>query len=264
MAQRAYGLARPNAYIDVEFQEASMTAKAAPSGPAPSKRDAVVQALMGLAAGRPWNDIELADIARAAGITLAELRDLFPSKGAILGGFSRMIDRQVLDETTDDLAGEPARERIFDVMMRRFDAMAPYKAALRRITYALRQEPLSLAALNREGINSMRFMLAAAGISTEGPLSGLKLQGAVIVFGNTMQTWLEDEDPTLARTMARLDRELRRGERVMEQAEDLRRLTAPLRALGQAIVDGRNRMRRGSRRRERYEDGDTTDPAAAI
>jgi AcrR family transcriptional regulator len=239
-----------------------MTAQAA--APAPSKRDAVVDALMTLATGRPWTDIELSDIARAAGITLAELRDLFPSKGAVLGAFSRRIDRQVLEGTTDDLAGEPARERIFDVMMRRFDAMAPYKRALRRIIYALRQDPLSLAALNREGINSMRFMLAAAGISTEGALSGLKLQGAVIVFSNTMQTWLEDDDPTLARTMARLDRELRRGERVMEQAEDLRRLTAPLRALGQAVIDGRNRMRRSARRRERFEDGETNDPAAAI
>jgi hypothetical protein len=242
-----------------------MTAQAPAALPPPSKRDVVVQALMKLAAGRPWNDIELVDIAREAGITLAELRDLFPSKGAVLGAFSRMIDRQVLEGTTNDLADEPARERAFDVMMRRLDAMAPYKTALRRIMYALRQDPLSLMALNREGLNSMRFMLAAAGISTEGSLSNLKLQGAVIVFANTLQTWLEDDDPALARTMARLDRELRRGERVMEQADDFRRLTAPLRALGQAVIDGRNRLRRRSRRRERYdEDGDTNDPAAAI
>jgi hypothetical protein len=95
--------------------------------------------------------------------------------------------------------------------MRRLDALTPYKRALRRITFALRQDPLSLAALNRSAINSMRFMLAAAGISTEGPLGGLKLQGSVIVFANTMETWLEDDDPALARTMARLDRELRRA-----------------------------------------------------
>ena len=109
----------------------------------------------------------------------------------------------------------------------------------------------------------MRFMLAAAGISTEGPLSALKLQGGVLVFANTMQTWLDDDDPALARTMARLDRELRRGERLLEQAEDVRRLTAPLRALGQALIDGRNRLRRG-RRPPEEPDGDGTDPAAAI
>jgi len=225
-----------------------------------SKRDAVVDALMALAAERPWSDIELIDVAEAAGVTLAEFRDLFPSKGAVLGAFSKRIDREVLQGTSDDLKEEPARERVFDVYMRRLDAMTPYKRALRRIVTALRQDPVSLMALNREGLNSQRFMLAAAGISTEGPLGNLKLQGGVIVFANTLQTWLEDEDPALARTMARLDRELRRGERVLEQADDLRRLTAPLRALGQAIFE---RGRRPRRPRQRYDD-DMSDPAAAI
>lgn len=228
-----------------------------------SKRDAVIDALMVLASDRPWNDIELADIAEAAKVSLVELRDLFPSKGAILGGFSRRIDKKVLSGASDDLKGEPARERVFDVMMRRIDALSPYRAALRRITFALRQDPLALAALNREGLNSMRYMLASAGIATEGPLGGLKLQGAVIVFANTMQAWLEDDDPALAPTMARLDRELRRGERVLEQAEDLRRLTAPLRAFGQALIDGRNRMRR-ARARPRYDVDETGDSTAAI
>jgi hypothetical protein len=169
----------------------------------------------------------------------------------------------VLEGTTDDLKGEPARERLFDVMMRRLDALTPHKRALRRITFALRQDFAALAALNRSAINSMRYMLASAAISTEGPLGGLKLQGAVIVFSNTMQTWLEDDDPALARTMASLDRELRRGERVLEQAEDLRRLAAPFRALGQALLD-RGRRRRRGRRRERFEEEEDGDPAAAI
>jgi hypothetical protein len=112
-------------------------------------------------------------------------------------------------------------------------------------------------------LNGWRFLLASADISTEGPLGGLKLQGAVLVFGNTLETWLEDDDPALAKTMARLDRELRRGERVLEQAEDFRRLTAPFRAFGQALLDGRSRMRRRARRRERFDD-DMGDPAAAI
>ena len=219
-----------------------MTLQAAPQATA-SKREAIVEALMRLAADRPWHEIELVDIAREAGVTLSEFRDLFPSKGAVLGAFSRMIDRQVLDGTTDDLADEPARERVFDVMMRRIDALTPYKDALRRITHALRRDPLSLVALNRVALNSQRFMLAAAGISTEGDLGALKLQGAALVLGRTLETWLDDDDPGLARTMARLDRELRRGERVLERADDFRRLTLPFRALGEVLLD---RSRRGA------------------
>ncbi len=225
------------------------------------KRRAVVDALMDLAARRPWSEIEITDIAQAADISLAEFRDLFPSKGAVLGALSRQIDKQVLEGTTDDLAGEPARERVFDVMMRRFDALAPYREALRRIFRDLQYDPLSIAALNQVALNSMRFMLAAAGINTEGPLGTVKLQGAVLVYSNTMRTWLEDDDPTLARTMARLDRELRRGERVLEGAEDLRRLTAPFRAFGRALLAGRRSERRDSRRTG---DGDVDNPAAAI
>ncbi|MCB5173788.1 MULTISPECIES: TetR/AcrR family transcriptional regulator [Microvirga] len=232
-----------------------------PAEASTNKRQAIIDALMDLAAKRSWNDIELNDIAQAADVSLAEFRDLFPSKGAVLGALSRQIDKQVLEGTTDDLAGEPARERIFDVMMRRFDALAPYKEALRRISRDLRYDPASLAALNQVSLNSQRFMLAAAGISTEGPLGALKLQGAVLVYANTMRTWLDDDDPTLARTMARLDRELRRGERVLEQAEDVRRLTAPLRAIGRALLEGRRSSRR---ERRRPEDGDVDNPAAAI
>ncbi|HEX8165410.1 MAG TPA: TetR/AcrR family transcriptional regulator [Beijerinckiaceae bacterium] len=229
--------------------------------PAPP-RERIVEALMRLAADRPWNDIEITDIAQEAGVTLAEFRDLFPSKGAVLGAFSRAIDKAVLAGSGEDLAGEPARERLFDVMMRRIDALAPHKRALRRIFYALRRDPLALMALNQSALNSQRFMLAAAGISTEGPLGLLKLQGAAIVLANTLETWFEDDDPALARTMARLDRELRRGERVIERAEDFRRLTAPLRALAQAFFDGRARVRR--RAEGRAGDGEAEDPAAAI
>ncbi|MBY0299740.1 MAG: TetR family transcriptional regulator [Methylobacterium sp.] len=211
-------------------------------------REAIVEALMRLAAEQPWHDIEITDIAREAGVSLSEFRDHFPSKGAVLGGFSRMMDKAVLAGTTDDLADEPPRERLFDVLMRRLDAMTPYKTALRRIAFALRTDPLSLAALNGVALNSQRFMLAAAGISTEGPLGRLKLQGVVIAFARTLETWFEDDDPSLARTMARLDREIRNGERLMERAEDLRRLTAPFRALGRSLVE------RGSRRARRPRD----------
>jgi AcrR family transcriptional regulator len=227
----------------------------------PSKRDVIVQSLMDLAARKDWHEIEIPEIAQAAGVSLAEFRDLFPSKGAILGAFSRMIDLKVLEGTSDDLAGEPARERIFDVMMRRIDALTPYKPALQRMVRDLQFDLPSLAALNRVGLNSQRFMLAAAGIPTEGRLGTLKLQGANLVFGNTFRAWLQDEDPALARTMARLDRELRRGEGLLERAEDLRRLTAPFRAFGRALMERRS----GSGKAPKAADnGETSNPAAAI
>ncbi|MBY0251052.1 MAG: TetR/AcrR family transcriptional regulator, partial [Methylobacterium organophilum] len=176
---------------------AAEAADAGAKGGAPKlpPREAAVEALMRLAAEQPWNDIEVSDIAREAGLTLAELRDLFPSKGAVLGGLTRIIDRKVLEGDLTGLEEEPSRERLFDVLMRRLDAMEPYKPALRRIAYALRGEPLSMLALNGVMLNSHRYMLAAAGIDTEGSLGQLKLQGVVIAFARVTQVWLDDDDP---------------------------------------------------------------------
>ncbi|MCP8937030.1 TetR/AcrR family transcriptional regulator [Alsobacter sp. SYSU M60028] len=225
-------------------------------GTSRSARDRVIDALMALAEERRWDEIGLTDIAEAAGVSLAELRDLFPSKGAILGGFSRRIDRQVLEGTNDDLVGEPVRERLFDVMMRRLDALAPYRESLRRIMRDMSLDPLHLAALNQMQLNSQRFMLAAAGIDTEGPVGAVKLQGAVLVWGRTLRTWLDDDDPGLARTMASLDRDLRRGGEFVRGLTDLTRMASPFCALFRRVAEDGRRLRQRRRARRGDEDRD--------
>ncbi|TCR69881.1 TetR family transcriptional regulator [Bosea sp. BK604] len=216
---------------------------AAPADP----RRLVVAALFKLAAERSWDEIELGDIATEAGVSLAALRNLFPSKLAILGGLTRIVDEAVLAGASDDLAAEPARERMFDLVMRRLDALTPYKAGLRRVVRAVRRDPLTLAALNRASVNSWRYMLASAGIATEDALGPVRVQGAVLLMARVAETWLEDDEPELSRTMARLDRELKTASWVLSRAEDVHRLTAPLRGLARALCGARPRVRRRER-----------------
>jgi hypothetical protein len=52
--------------------------------------------------------------------------------------------------------------------------------------------------------------------------------------------------------MAALDRELTRGDRLVARAEDLQRLTAPLRAIGRGLIASRRSWRQ--RGRDRYSD----------
>lgn len=223
-----------------------MARKTTAATSSPDPRSAAIEALMRLASERDWEEIELADIAASAGLTLKDLRGLFPSKAAMLGGFARMMDDIVLADMTDDLSDEPIRERLFDVMMRRLDAMAPYKPALRRIMTMLRRHPLDLAALNGAALNSWRYMLASVDVPTEDELGAVRLQGAVLVYARVMETWFSDDDPGLARTMARLDRELERAGRIMRGVQGLHRLTAPFRGALHALCSAP-----ATRRRER-------------
>jgi AcrR family transcriptional regulator len=200
----------------------------------PDPREKIIDALMGLAAERGWDEISLADVADRAGLTLAQFRDFFPSKGAVLGGFSRRIDKIVL-EGGEKLAGESpqdlsAKDRLFDVLMQRFDAMAPYKAALKNINDWAMQDPLALPALNQLALNSLRFMLEAAGLNSEGPLGTLKLQGLALSWTRVFHVWLADDSEDGAKTMAALDKELARGEDLVERVEGARRRLAPFAA----------------------------------
>jgi AcrR family transcriptional regulator len=204
----------------------------------------MVDALLALAAEQPWDMISLAAVATRADVSLADLRDAFPSKGAMLGGFVRRIDRIVLEGTGEDMDDQSARDRLLDVMMRRFDALLPYREGLRSITAGMERDPLGLLALNQQGLNSWRYMLEAAGIDVEGPLGAVKIQGAILVFGRAFRTFLDEEDAALPRTMAVLDRELKRGEWVMERAEGLNRFAAPFRGFLRAACKAKPRRNR--------------------
>lgn len=226
-------------------------APAATTAPKSDPRTAAVEAMMTLAAMLPWDEIELGDIAAEADMSLAALRDLFPSKGAMLAGFGRMIDSRVLVHDSADLANEPIHERVFDVVMRRLDAMARYKPALIRMAPMLQRDPVTLLGLNGAALNSWRYMLASAKVPTEDALGNIRVQGAVLMFARVLDVWLRDDDPALSRTMAALDRQLKSAGQIMRRIEDLRKFTAPLRGLAQAVCNRRS----GGRKRARS-DGD--------
>jgi AcrR family transcriptional regulator len=181
-------------------------------------RNRIVDALMELAAEGPYADVTLMAIAERAGVSLATLREAFDGRLAMLREFARRIDRQVLEgsgETTE----ESPRDRLFEVIMRRFDVLAPYKAGLKSIAAAARRQPSLALALGAIGLASQPWMLAAADIGATGPRGAVKAQGLALVQAGAAAVWLEDEDSDLGRTMAALDKGLRRGERALARLD---------------------------------------------
>lgn len=178
----------------------------------------VVKAALDLAAERPWQDVALRDIADKASVPLADLRkDFAGGKPAILGEFMRLVDDAVLARNPARDAGQPARDRVFDVVMTRLEVLQPYKAALRSIADA----PGSTLALAGRAMASQAWMLHAAGIGTDGPLGSARVAGLASVYGSVLRTWLDEDDVQAPRTMAALDRRLKRGEGVLNSLNDV-------------------------------------------
>jgi AcrR family transcriptional regulator len=183
------------------------------TAPAASDSDRIIDAALACIARQGWRRLSLADIAAEAGLPILRVYRLFASKPAILRGFFRRVDEAVLAAPLDSEPDERPRDRVFDLLMRRFDALTPYRAAFEVLVRELPTDPLAALAAGAGLLRSMRWMLETAGISGEGLGGVLAVKLTAAAYLATLRVWLRDESPDLAPTMAALDRRLRGIER---------------------------------------------------
>lgn len=184
-----------------------------------SKRSKAVRAAFDLARERAWGDITLTDIAQAANLELADLRREFSCKADIIRAFQKEVDAEVLAKVRPAGETQSPRDRLFDIVMTRFEVMQVYKPALKRISSYLCCRPGEAAAVLCSSLASQYWMLAGAGTKLDGPLGALRVTGLASVYGKVFQVWLDDPSPTLDKTMAALDKRLARGERMLSAIE---------------------------------------------
>jgi AcrR family transcriptional regulator len=180
----------------------------------PSSHDRVIDALLDRLSTTPWPEISLGQIAQDADMDLAQLRALFPSKGAIFAGFARRIDVQSLKAVPSTVSpDETPREKLAVLLQNRFQAMVPHKAALQRFSDALKTDPAAALAWNRVLLTSAQWTLAAACIPETGISGTAKAQGLVVLLVKVMPVWLNDDTADQSETREALDRELARVEK---------------------------------------------------
>ena len=174
----------------------------------PKKR--IIDAAFALAAERGWRGLTLAEIAEEAGLSLAQVRAHISSKPAILLALNDLVDEAMLAGGVAE--GATPRERLFEVVMRRFEALEPYKDG---VAAALRDgpgDPLTALCGGLRLLRSMAWALEAAGISSAGLLGFARTKALAGIYLSTMPVWLRDDSEDLGRTMAALDRRLARAE----------------------------------------------------
>ncbi len=182
--------------------------------PDPATR--LMDAAMRLAALQGWAETTMAEIAAEAKVPLTEMRGLYGSKEALLAAFFKRIDEAMLQGIEADYGDEPARDRLFDIILRRFDAMAPYKDGIRAVVRDLARDPALFACFAAGPIRrSLDWMLAGARIDPWGPLQPLQRKGLGLVYLTALRAWMRDDSPDLAGTMAAVDKGLARAEAVM-------------------------------------------------
>jgi ubiquinone biosynthesis protein COQ9 len=185
---------------------------------------ALVTAAFRLAAEDGWRKVSVASAARAAGLSLAEARGRFPSRAAILLRFGQLADQAAL---LDAPSRGPVRDRLFDLLMRRFDMLQAHRSGVQALLRSLPTDPPTALLLACETRRSMRWMLQGAGVSATGPRGGLQVRGLVAAWLWAVRAWDRDESEDLSGTMAAIDTALQRAEQISAWLHGPRPAPAP-------------------------------------
>ena len=176
--------------------------------------ETVLDAFIGLISKRGFVEVTLRDVAAAADLGLADLYRLYPDKVALAGAFMARIDAAVLAGTPRQAdPEETARDRLFDVMMRRYDALKPYRAASAAIRRAGTRDPLLALAMGPALRRSMAAMLEAAALPSDGLRGAVRQNGLLAIHYAVARVFDRDDSVDLSKTMAALDSRLKMAER---------------------------------------------------
>lgn len=170
-----------------------------------------IQAALSLAALQGWADTTMKDIAQESGVSMFDLTNVFVGKKDILRAFNLMVDRAVLVEIDEEFSGEPIKDRLFDILMTRFEVLKPYKDGVAAILKDKMRDPIAFSCEFAMYFRaSMESMLDAAEVPHWGPFRPLQVKGLTAIYAFTLSTWLRDNSDDTNQTMATLDRLLSR------------------------------------------------------
>ncbi len=181
----------------------------------PDVRTLIVEKTLHLAQEQGWEYTTLRDIARETALSAAELYDIIDDKNDVLVLLGRMIDRQVAqgvsfqnDETTTP------RERLFDLLMDRYEVLNDYRDGLMAILESFKYDPKQAIISMPHLCRSMSWMLELSGIETNGVKGAIKVTGISAIYLKVLKDWKDDDSADLSKTMASLDKALERAEQV--------------------------------------------------
>lgn len=161
-----------------------------------------------------WRGFSFATLARRTGVSRVEIYRQFRSRDALLGELNRRADEAMLAVDEAEVAGLPPRDRVFELLMRRLEALVPYRAGLARLAREARADPCVALVTACRLERSFVWLQDAAGLRHHGLRASLARRALSLAYARAVQVWFEDPGADLGKTMAELDKQLRRVQNV--------------------------------------------------
>lgn len=176
----------------------------------PALRRDLARAALSLAASGAWREVTLTKLADAANRPVSDYYGA--SVGEAVDCVEEAFDRAIGDNLDKLDPGQSVRDRLFELIMRRFEAMEPHRVAVAAMEQGQDRDPTLIAAAHQRHVRCARWVLAIAGLEADGMTGQARAQGLGVIIGQARAAWRGDGAGDFAKTMASLDRNLRRAE----------------------------------------------------
>jgi hypothetical protein len=184
--------------------------KAQPQKNSTKIRTYILSAALEVASVRQWEFVSLIEIADSAGLQVNDITSVYAAKSDILEAIIDDLDNEVVLSFPDYDEDIPARDRIFDVLMERFDIANPHRDAhisfFKSFGWTQNESCADISLMKK----SMTRMAKCAGLDTNGLSGALAVTGLSMAYLWVVLTWINDTSPDLSKTMAELDKTLGR------------------------------------------------------
>lgn len=173
----------------------------------------LAEAALKLLGKQGWKALTLASLARSAGRPLPDVLSILPSKSALPGIILRKLAKETARRYKTDGKADDPRERLFDVTMTWFDVQQSHAKAMKGLYRALQYDPATLLTMRSDVLRLAGELLALAEADF-GPVPGVQAAVFAGILVRAASSW-RDDDEEMGGTMAQLERDLRRAQRLL-------------------------------------------------
>lgn len=159
-----------------------------------------------------WTGFTLVDLSQSSQVSLPEVYTTFPTKESVIEALSTRVDREVLGQITPSDFSQSPKDRLFEILMLRFETLEPHKRVIQSMWDGSMIDPLSILPTLPKGLHSVKRMLDVSGYDTTGICGAIKVKAFAFLYLSVISDWLTDDSEDLVKTMASLDKMISRLE----------------------------------------------------
>ncbi len=123
--------------------------------------------------------------------------------------FCDWLAQQCVAGTDADIEDEPLHDRLFDIIIRGFEQLQPYRAGIQKLARDIRHDPATLHVVFKKAWHNNLWLMRAIKLDPSGHRGKFWQITLMVILARGWQVWLTDDGQNLSATVAAIDKSLK-------------------------------------------------------